>query len=162
MSIFNVNRDFSGHRYRVIVTGTCNPPVVSDEAELTVKTSPVITAQPVDTSVCENENAGFSVTAEGSDLFYQWQYNSGGAWASLANGGPYAGVNSTDLSITGAGNGLNAYKYRVRITGTCVPPVNSEEATLNVNANPVIMLNPVDAQICENGTYQLYRNCLRV
>ncbi len=68
MSIFNVNRDFSGHRYRVIVTGTCNPPVVSGEAELTVKTSPAITAQPVDTSVCENENAGFSVTAEGSDL----------------------------------------------------------------------------------------------
>ncbi len=152
MSIFNVNRGFSGRRYRVIVTGTCNPPVVSSEAALTVKTSPAITAQPVDTTICENGDASFRVTAEGSDLSYQWQYSAGGSWSSLADGGSYSNVNAPVLNITGAGTDLDAYAFRVRITGTCVPPVTSQEATLSVNQNPVIMLNPIDAAICEDGS----------
>ncbi len=152
MSIFNVNRDFSGNSYRVIVSGTCNPPVVSAEAALTIKTSPVVTMQPEDTIVCENGNAAFIVTAAGSDLVYQWQYSSGGSWATIVDNAQYSGATTAQLDISGAGTGLDDYKYRVRITGSCVPPATSNEATLTVNQNPVIMFNPVNAEICENGS----------
>ena len=151
MNIFNVPRAMSSNRYRVIATGMCNPPVVSGEATLTVNTSPAITINPVDISICENGSTILNVTAEGSGLTYQWQVSTGGAYSNVTNDTTYNGVNTANLSINDAEAVYNGYKYRVRVSGTCVPPANSAEATLFVNANPIITTHPSDAVICEDG-----------
>jgi|GEM_PF-1027244 len=151
MNIFNVNRTKDGNRYRVIIIGECNPPASSNNVLLTVKTSPVVTVSPKDTTVCQNNSAGFSVTAEGSDLQYQWQVSTGGSYSAIADGAVYAGTTTPVLSVLSAVPVMNNYRYRVLVSGSCVPPVNSEYGTLRIVNNPQITFQPVAAEICENG-----------
>ena len=42
---------------------------------ITVDENTIITTQPVEDTICEGENASFSITASGSNLTYQWKYN---------------------------------------------------------------------------------------
>ena len=65
-------RTMSGDLFRVIVSGTCIPPVTSAEVLLTVNTAPQILSQPVAASICENTNTSFTVTAQGTAITYQW------------------------------------------------------------------------------------------
>ncbi len=60
--------------YTVVVTGTCGN-LTSGAATLTVNRAPAITAQPAAASACEGTTAGFSVTATGAGLSYQWRKN---------------------------------------------------------------------------------------
>jgi PKD repeat protein len=151
LNIFNVSRSMSSNRYRVIATGLCNPSIVSNEASLTVKTSPVITLNPTDIAICENTDAIFTTTSEGSDLVYQWQVSTGGSFSNIINDTTYSGVNTASLTIKDAEAVYNGYKYRLRVSGSCVPPANSSEAILMVDANPIITAHPSAATICEDG-----------
>ena len=151
MSIFNVPASFNGNRYRVIVSGSCPSPAVSAEAELILKTSPVITVQPVDADVCEDNNTSFTVTAEGSELEYQWQVSTGAVFFDLTDDGTYSGTDSPTLIITNTPLILDGNQYRVRVSGACKPAVNSTAAILNVSENPEIVVDPVPAEICEGA-----------
>lgn len=150
LNMFNVDRSKNQNRYRVVIGGICGSPVSSDVAELIVKTSPEIIIPPSDTTVCQNVPAKFSVTAIGSDLHYQWQVSSGGSYSIIFDGPEYSGVNTSELTILNPEPIMNNYRYRVSITGTCVPPVNSNHGTLHVLVDPQIHFHPEDAEICEN------------
>ena len=88
-------------------TGTC----VGNTFTVTVTVSsscvPVtITSHPSSESMCAGGNATMSVVAGGTSPFtYQWQYNNGTAWVSVANGTPagatYANAPSASLNISG-------------------------------------------------------------
>lgn len=152
MSIFGVERDFSGNKYRAIVSGICGSPLFTDAAELIVKTSPVIITQPAaTTTICENGVAIFTVVTEGSDLTYQWQYSTGGAFSNLTENSSYSGTKTNVLSVTDIGATFNGYRFKVKVSGSCNPPVNSSEALLIVNKNPVINPNPSNSEICEGA-----------
>jgi photosystem II stability/assembly factor-like uncharacterized protein len=61
--------------YDVVVTGACGV-ATSNAAILTVSTSPTITTQPSNQTVCEMQPATFSVVASGAGpLTYQWRKN---------------------------------------------------------------------------------------
>ena len=49
--------------------------------------APHILMHPSDLSVCEGIDASFYITAEGADLVYQWQENTGTGWSDLPTGG---------------------------------------------------------------------------
>lgn len=146
--------------YTVAITGACGTPVVSDNAALAVQTAPVITTEPADVTVCEGNNATFTVAAGGSNLTYQWHFN----------GQDIAGANGATLVINSAATS-NAGSYSVTVTGSCGNPVTSRVATLTVNANPVIVSNVQDQVVCQGNpvtftvgatgtglTYQWYYN----
>jgi hypothetical protein len=99
--------------------------------------SPGITDQPTVQTKCAGEIATFSVTPSGGtpSPTIQWQEKIGaGSFANLSDGGIYSGVNTTTLTLTGVAAGMNGNQYRAVLTsGTC-NPVNSNAATLNVDA----------------------------
>ncbi|MDM8003910.1 MAG: hypothetical protein QUS66_13620, partial [Bacteroidota bacterium] len=70
LSIFGATRDMSGYRFRADVTG-CGTTVSSDPAVLTVNTVPEIIVQPRDSTICEGQNASFTVNATGTNITYK-------------------------------------------------------------------------------------------
>ena len=116
---------------------------------LTVNQRPVVTAQPVNTTVCSGLPATFTVAGTGTGLTFQWQVSTagaGGPYVNLAPGAPYAGVNTATLTINPASVALNGYYYRCVLGGTCAPfnpPTNvSNGAMLTVSALPTVTVTP--------------------
>ncbi len=142
--------------YTVLVKGTCNTTgVLSSVATLTVNEQPEITAQPVNSVICEGANTGFTVGAGvTTGATYQWQVstNGGTGYTNISNGGIYTGVTSATLSLTGAPLTNNGYLYRVVVGGTCSPGVVSDGALLTVQQAPVITGQPSAQVVCEGST----------
>ncbi|MDT8432771.1 MAG: PKD domain-containing protein [Bacteroidales bacterium] len=158
MLIFNVPRTYDSYLYRVVVSGTCVPEQQSDDVSLTVHTSPVITAAPVDLTVCDGEQAVFSVVAEGTGIKYQWKVNRN-------DGSGYVNIQDTDPGYTGAQTPTltklttdavteNGFSYRVQVYGPCSPAELTDPVFLNVNSYPQINVQPVDAAVCAGEPVQ--------
>src|SRR5205814_920389 len=143
LTLTNVSASMNGYKYRVIVSGTCTPPATSAFATLTVNTAPVITADPQNSTICETTGTGFSVTATGTALTYQWQLDSASGFANIS------GETGSTLTLTNVSASMSGYKYRVIVSGTCTPPTTSAFATLTVNTAPVITADPQNSTICE-------------
>jgi Secretion system C-terminal sorting domain/Glycine rich protein len=101
---------------------------------ITVDSLPEITVHPVNSSIHSGTNTGFTVTATGVGLNYQWQEstNSGTIWTNLTNTAPYSGVTTATLSITAATAGMDAYYYRCLVDGNCPPPDTSNAGILSI------------------------------
>ncbi len=115
-------------------------------------TPATITTQPKDSTVCEGNNATFTVEATGTSLAYQWQVSTdaGLNWTDLTNVGVYSGVSTNTLTITGATGALNGNQYRVEIlkAGTC--PALSEVVEIKINPKPTATIS--DGQnVCDDG-----------
>ncbi|PID92791.1 MAG: hypothetical protein CSA96_01465 [Bacteroidetes bacterium] len=153
MGMFSVSRSFDTNRYRVIVTGTCGVPVISDAPELRVETAPEILRQPIDTTVCELTAAGFKVEARGTNISYHWQVNDGSGFTDIPVGDPmYEGELSDSLTLLNAQLAHSGYSFRVVISGNCIPPATSNPVILLVNPNVVINVDTEADAICENGS----------
>jgi hypothetical protein len=153
LTLTGVTAGMNGNQYRCVVTGSC-PPINSNAATLTVNTAPNITTQPASGGpICSTQNKSFSVAATGTALTYQWQEstNGGGTFTNITNGGVYSGALTTTLTITGAPVTMNAYQYRVVVSGTCAPAATSSAVTLTVYTPVSITAQPADMTICSTG-----------
>ena len=97
----------------MVITGTCGN-LTSAAATLTVNTSPVITGQPANLTLCTGAKATFTVTATGSGLAYQWRKDG----VNIA-GATNATYTINNITATDAGN------YDVMITGTCAAAISN-------------------------------------
>jgi subtilisin-like proprotein convertase family protein len=152
VTVINPTVARNGHRYRVVVSGTCPPAVTSNVVILVVATPPTITTQPANRTVCAPDAAVFTVVAGGTPApnIYQWQVstNGGGTWTNLTTGGsftPTLTVSPTATSQTGS-------LYRVIVTNTCGQSVTSSNATLTVNAPTTVTIAPLPTRICLSDT----------
>jgi gliding motility-associated-like protein len=132
--------------YSVVVSGACPASATSVDAALIINTSPVITAQPADQSVCEGSAATFSVTAAGGGLTYQWMR--GGT--NLVDGGNISGATTSTLTIDPAMLADADTDYSVLIMGGC--PSTSVNVALTVNVGPPITIQPIDQSVCDGGS----------
>jgi len=98
--------------------------------------NPLITTHPVNTECCENGNANFNVIATGTGLSYQWQENVGSSWVDLSDGGIYSDVTTSTLNLTNVNSGIDGYKYRCVVSGSCEPYATSNEAELSIFIQP--------------------------
>ncbi len=133
--------------YRVIVSGTCTPPVTSSQARLTVQNLPEVTLNPTNETVCEGTNVNFEInTGTTTNPTIRWQVFTG-TWNDLNNNGTYSGVSTPTLTVT-SNSSLNGLQYRARVSGVCTPQVFSTAATLTVNEQPEIIDQPQDSIVC--------------
>ena len=139
--------------YFCIVSGTCNPPVVSNiSGSVTVKAPPAILVQPSSNpqTICQNGTANsLLITATGSDLAYQWYSN---PVASNIGGTVLAGQTNPFYTPTTTSTGT-LYYFCV-VSGYCISAVTSNvSGAITVNAAPTITTQPnVNLQtICQNG-----------
>ncbi|MEO6404303.1 MAG: hypothetical protein ABIY51_04080, partial [Ferruginibacter sp.] len=135
----------NGNQYRVVLNGTCTTNLNSSAATLTVNLPVQFTTQPVNAAVCAGSSTSYTVTTlafpTGSPVTYQWQESiNGGAFTNLSNGSPYSGVTTATLTINPAAINLNGRSYRVVAAGQSCGSVNSNTATITVNALPVPVL----------------------
>ncbi|MBI4646315.1 MAG: hypothetical protein HY738_06880 [Bacteroidia bacterium] len=154
LSLSSVPLAYNNYKYRCIVSNSCGPNTTSNAATLTVSPAPTITSQPSNYQLTTNCTAGFSITASGSGLIYQWQQSSdgGSTWTDISNGGTspvYSGATTTNLSISSVPSGYNGYKYRCIISHFCRPSTTSNVVTLSV-APPAITIQPADQSFFEN------------
>lgn len=105
-------------------------------ATTTSCTAAAIQSATGNTAVCAGQPTTFSVTTTGSVASYLWQVSTdnGNSW-NAATGAPYTNGNTAQLSISNV-NGLNGYRYRCIVTGTCSGTPTSQPATLTVNTTP--------------------------
>ena len=119
--------------YRCVVTGACGSPATTAEAALTMHAIVSITQQPVDSTTCPGEVVVFSVSAAGTNLTYQWQFNDGTAFQNLDATSPDIGGSQSDTltltNITAAAAG----DYQCVVTGDCGPAIVSDLASLVVS-----------------------------
>jgi hypothetical protein len=103
----------------------------------TIHGVPLVTGQPVNKIIAKGQNTSFSITATGSGLAFLWQVssNGGSTFTDLTNAGYYSNVTSPTMNITGAQLAISGYQYRCRVSGTCLPVVFSNPATLTVLPN---------------------------
>jgi hypothetical protein len=139
----------NGYQYRVIVSGTCTPPAISNSALLTVNALPAITTAPTAQTVCEGSDATFTVSATGTDLSYQWQENTGSGYVDIS------GETSTSFTKLATTSSMNGYLYRVVVSGICAPAVTSSGVLLTVNTAPAITIQPGNTTVCAgvNATF---------
>jgi subtilisin-like proprotein convertase family protein len=153
LTLLNVQTTQNGHRFRVIVSGVCPPPVTSSSVTLVVATPPTITTQPANLTVCAGVNATFTVVATGvpAPNIYQWQVstNGGVTWTNLTTGGSY----TPTLTVSPTTTALNGNRYRVIVTNSCGQNVTSNAAILTVNPLPVVSATDLwNRRICISDT----------
>lgn len=137
--------------YRCMVGNNCTAPVATSSCAVNVYPVTTITSQPKDTIHCVGANAYFTVMATGTSLTYQWQVSTtnGNTWANLSNSLPYAGVQSSQLSIFGTLASFDKNLYRCTISDACQVSLNSTGAKLVVNPPPAIYNSPLDETVVQ-------------
>ena len=142
LSLTNVSISMNNNRYRAIVSNSCPSSATSTSAILTVSGNAVVTAQPVSTTVCEGVNTTFTATATGSG--YQWQVSTDGG-ITYSN---ITGATTNTLNVSGVTLGMNGNKYRLVVAGCASTSLQSDAATLNVNAQASISAQPNNVTSC--------------
>jgi hypothetical protein len=101
--------------------------------------SPIITNQPVQSSIAPGSNATFTVSVSNpSGVTYQWQHYS----TNLVDGGHVSGANQQTLTITGASSSDTGH-YRALVSNSA-GSVYSTDVTLtlvDINLYPVVLLS---------------------
>ncbi|MES2762943.1 MAG: T9SS type A sorting domain-containing protein [Bacteroidota bacterium] len=135
----------STYYYQCLVAenGTCT--ATSGTSTLVVNTSPTITTQPINKTICSGSNVTFSVVASGSPLTYQWQENTGSGFVNITNGGVYSGATAATLTLTAPSLAMTSYSYQCIVSVTSCSSVTTSEALLTINAAPSAPSAPTPA-----------------
>lgn len=139
-----------GDYHCVVISAACGN-ANSNPAALTILPSTYVTTQPVNTTKCEGEDLILSITTTGGPHTYEWQFDNGGVYTPLVDGGHISGsgsivsgVTTTSLVITGVQPEDEGF-YRCVLNGGSDL---SNSALVTVNEVVTIVTNPFDKQRC--------------
>mgnify|MGYP006282858859 CR=1 FL=1 len=139
--------------YTYYVTQTVNGcESTATTVSLTIYNSISIDVQPSAQTICEGDNAIFSVTASGFNISYQWQENG----SDISDGGIYSGTTSPTLTLTDPGTANDGNTYRCVISGPCgTSPQNTDAVLLTVTPVPVATFSYAGSPYCPNESNPL-------
>lgn len=124
--------------YVVIVTNEVGS-ATSTEAQLTVRTAPIILTQPADLFAAPGDNAAFTVVANGDQpLFYQWCFNGTNVISAATN----ASLTIQNISVNSDG------LYSVVITNE-IGTISSQNAALKVRQPPLVTVPPASLTVTQ-------------
>jgi hypothetical protein len=147
LTISNPSSYMDQYQFRCQVIGSCDPPITSNPALLTIKTIPDIIVQPENDTVCFGASATFSLTAS-SNIPMEYKWKQGGqaitGWLS---------INTLVIDDVTLDNDDN---YQVMVRNECAynNPVNSELAYLKVIPPPIVSLG-ADRHLCPGNSLEL-------
>ena len=104
----------------------------------------MITAQPVDTNVAIGGNISYTVSTTISGAVYQWQQDGGTGYVNLTNSGPYSGVSTNVLTISGVTSAVVGDHYRCLVSNTWGCSDTSAQTLLTIGSTGVNDLNVSD------------------
>ena len=140
-----------------VTTNCIGTPVV---IPVTVSSAIGSVTSAANSSICENNNTSFTVSAStGTGIVYQWQVSSDGGtnYNDIVDGGVYSNATTETLALTNVPLSYNGYKYRAILTvAACSSSVTSDPATLTVTpGGAAITSQPVNSTVCEgeNNTF---------
>jgi len=151
LTLTNATGVVDGYQYRCVASGICAPAATSNAAMLTINAAPAISLHPVNSTICDGGNTTFGITATGVGLTYQWQVNDGSGWINVNNTGIYTGAATDTLALMAATVAADGYQYRCVVSGSCVPAVTSNVATLTVNEAPAVSAHPSNSTVCDGS-----------
>ena len=128
----------SASDYSVVISGACLPNDTSKLVALALHKSPIITIQPINTTVCPGTSASITVTATGSALIYQWRKG-------IVN---ILGEKSNTLTLNSVNAIDTASDFNVVVSGICSLNNISKNVFIAINNAPIITVEPVDKTVC--------------
>ncbi len=139
--------------YTYYVTQTVNGcESLATTVALRIHNSITIDTQPQAATICDGENATFTVAASGYNLSYQWQEDG----SNITDGGIYSGANTAGLTLTDPGLSNDGNLYRCIITGLCgTSPQNSDAVLLTVTPLPVATFSYSGSPYCPTAANPL-------
>ncbi len=154
LSLIGAATSVNGLVYQCIISSACSGSVLSSSAVLTVNPNTGITQQAQNQSICSGQNATFTITAGGTGLSYQWQISTDGGttFSNLSNAAPFAGVNTTNLSLTAPADTYTGAIFHCVVSGTCGSAQTSISRTLTITSLPVIQTQPTNQNGCEGSS----------
>lgn len=131
------------YNYTCKVTNACGE-IASSTTNLIVNSNVTITNQPQDVNATVGDDVTFSVTAEGTDLNYQWK----------KDGNDISGATNAQLVLTNVSENDEG-TYSVVVTGTCGSETSNDavlslSSGISQNEKSIIELfpNPVNNILC--------------
>jgi gliding motility-associated-like protein len=155
--------------YHCLINGTCGQ-VISEGALLRINVPPSLTTQPAPSlTLCAGKPLMLSVTAQGSDVQYQWLFNG----SALSDNSIITGANTAHLFVNQASD-ITEGLYICRISNTCSSAF-SNGTQVWVNDPAIITEQPRNTSICAgestslsinatgyNVTYQWQKNNINI
>jgi len=133
--------------YNVIISGGNGPADTSANVSLALNIATAITTAPGNVLSCAGNSVGFTVTAIGTGLKYQWRKGK----VNLTNAGNIVGATSDMLTINSITSSDTASDYNVIISGTCSKD-SSKNVSLKINAALAITTVPVNQSECTGSS----------
>jgi alpha-tubulin suppressor-like RCC1 family protein len=142
LTIASAKTSESGYEFRATFKNAVGK-ATSEAATLSVRKAPVVTKQPLDTTVNEGDGAAFEATASGfPSPTVQWEVSAdgGSTWS------PIGGGTSDRLTIASATGSEDGYEYRA-VFANAAGEARSAVATLTVHAPPLVIEQPAGITI---------------
>lgn len=130
-------------------TSVCGEPMMTPYAGSICCNDPEITVQPINVTNCTNDIETFTITANYATN-YQWEVNTGSAWATISNNTIYSGAQSSTLSVTNITTSMNSYQYRCIASNSCTNTATSNAVTLTVD-KPEVTLSATEETPCDTN-----------
>ena len=138
---FTAQETSSGHQYKCRIFNMFG---YQDSDTVTLTVIPKLLEQPASLSVTEGSPAEFTLTAEGTNLRYQWFYreDSVGAWKAI----PSPEGNTESLSFTA--QMLNrGFQYKCEVTSNYGTAISNTAVLMVIPEPPVILEQPSDVSV---------------
>lgn len=114
--------------------------------------STAVTQHPVSTTICEDDQAVFSMAAVDATS-YKWQVDEGNGFNDITNNAIYSGATSSTLTVSNTPATFDNYQFRALVSkGSAGCADTSDTVTLNVNG--LVKADPLVANdtTCINAT----------
>ncbi|HMN91555.1 MAG TPA: PKD domain-containing protein, partial [Saprospiraceae bacterium] len=98
---------------------------------------PIIVAQPRTLQPCPNMMLIIPVVAQGANLNFQWQINTGAGFQNIQNNAIYNGVQTPELQISNTSAVPVDAQFRLRASNNCAETVFTDLITLALQPTPV-------------------------
>ncbi|MDT0690128.1 hypothetical protein RM549_10055 [Salegentibacter sp. F188] len=136
MDILNAVSSMNNYFYRAKVSKNgCE--LYAEPSTLTVNDPPIVSNQPTDQHVPTGNTAVFEAAAEGANLSYRWQENSGYGWGDIYDqDNIFSGTGGTQLQVLNAQEFRHGFRYRLVVTNSSGCATPSMEALLSVGECP--------------------------
>lgn len=138
---FTMSAGYDGMQYRCVVTDASGRSVTSDTVTSVLSVAPIIVEQPVSVKSALGITTKIAMSAEGTDLIYQWQYQRPGTTTWKNSGLSSATTPTLRFKMS---EGYDGMKFRCKVKDADGNVVYTNVALVTLVDGPTITKQPED------------------